>query len=81
MSSLDKLTLHHQMAIMDQNLSSLEAMIKQRTEEHRLLTEEIIRLNGARAYHNTLVDQLKQTLATLEKDLGIPPTTSSPTPQ
>lgn len=79
--SLDKLTLHHQLAIMANSLTSLDATLKQRIEEHKLLGEEIARLHGARSYHTMIVDQVNATLAAIDKEAEdraatVPPVTT-----
>lgn len=81
---LDIPTLQHQLSVLAANLVSLDATFKQREQEMAQLTQkqaelsaEIVRLNGARAYHNMVVEQINLDLKTATA--AVATTTASPT--
>ena len=66
--SLDKFTLHHQLAVLNNNLASLDTTIKSTTEQIQQLSLSLERLRGAREYHGLLVDQVNQAIAVVEQE-------------
>ena len=75
---LDKLTLHAQLAVYEQNAASLDAAIAQKTKTLQDVATDLEHTRGARAYHNLLVQQLQNQLAEVEraeKAAATPPTT------
>ncbi len=65
--SLDKLTLHAELALLAQNATALDNAIAQRVKTIAELTEDLTRTRGARAYHDMVVQQIQNALAETER--------------
>lgn len=64
---LDKLTLHSQLALYEQNAASLDSAIAQKTKTLQDASIDLERTRGARGYHDLIVQQLHNALAEIER--------------
>ncbi len=81
---LDKLTLHAQMAVLNKNAEGLDQSINEKTNmvksmgiQMDALKLELERLNGARHYHNLLVEQVNLMIAEANSPAAAPATVSA----
>ncbi len=73
--SLDKLTLHAQLVVINRNVTTLDASITEKVKHIEQLTAELERTRGARHYHGLIVQQTEAMIADIEKAEALPPTT------
>ena len=66
--SLDKLTLHAQLAVLAQNATVLDQSITDCNTQLQTVAVELERRRGARNYHDMLVAQIKAQLAQVEAE-------------
>ncbi len=65
--SLDKLTLHAQLAILAQNAKSLDEAIAARVKAIQDAATDLEHTRGARAYNDLLVQQINAQIAEVER--------------
>lgn len=66
--NLDKTTLHALLATFTQNATTLDAAIVEKTNALRNLSLDLERTQGARQYHDMVVQQIQFSLTQIERD-------------
>ncbi len=66
--SLDKLTLHAQLAVLESNRVSLDNAIAEKIKHLENATIDLHETRGARRYHDLMVQQINNALAQIARE-------------
>lgn len=71
---LDKLTLHAQLALLEQNAKSLDEAIAAKLQHLQEAATDLEQTRGARGYHGLLVQQIQGQITEIERAEKASPT-------